>query len=128
LDSVSYGEDAKVKLFPLQTSWTFLNHGAFGLTFSEVLEESQRWRLFCDGQPLRFYDRELFPLLAYSIRMMAAYVDCPPSELFLIENVTYGLNCIVNSLQYTEGDTIVCFSLTYGSTKKILKELCTRFD
>lgn len=126
--SLSCGEDAKSKLFLLKDSWTFINHGAFGSVFKPLLEEAQRWQTFCEEQPLRFYDRELFPLVAFSLRKMSKFLQSSTEELFFIRNVTYGLNCIVNCIQFDKGDSIVCFSLTYGSTKKILSELARRYQ
>ena len=37
-----------------------------------------------------------------------------------------GLNSVINSTPLKKGDEIVCLSVTYGSTKKILKAACER--
>jgi len=103
-----------------------VNHGAFGATLAPILKESNLWRQYCEIQPLRFFDRELFPLISYSIREMANYLKCPPSELYPLPNVTAGLNSVAQSfsLSLKKGDEVLCLSLTYGSTKKILSQLC----
>ena len=54
-------------LFELEKKWVFLNHGAFGGALTPLLEEAERWRRRCESQPLRFFDRELLPMVAYSI-------------------------------------------------------------
>ena len=70
--------------------WTFINHGAFGATLSPLLEESNLLRLRCEAQPLRFYDRELLPMIAHSVRETAKFINCPPEELVPLQNVTSG--------------------------------------
>ena len=53
---------------------TFLNHGAFGGTVKEVLHFVHRMQEHCESQTLRFFDRELFLLLAHVTRQMAKFV------------------------------------------------------
>jgi isopenicillin-N epimerase len=40
--------------------------------------------------------------------------------------VTSGLNSVINSVPLAPGDEVLCLSVTYGSTKKILKDACSR--
>ena len=100
--------------------------GAFGATVRPLTEEAERWRRLCESQPLRFFDRLLLPSLAYSIRMMSKFIDCPRTELMPLSNVTSGLNALINSIPLQPDDEVICFSLTYGSTKKMLRDACTR--
>ena len=53
---------------------TFLNHGAFGSTLKEALHTVQKWQMHCDSQPLRFFDREMMPILVYVVRRMANFI------------------------------------------------------
>jgi hypothetical protein len=39
------------------TTWTFLNHGAFGGVCKPAHAEATRWREHCEKQPLTFLDR-----------------------------------------------------------------------
>jgi hypothetical protein len=126
LINFSFGQHAKDSLFLLDNDWTFINHGAFGSTLSHILHESTRWRYICESQPLKFFDRDLIPLLAYVIRIMSSHINCPSHELIPLPNVTTGLNSIFNSIQLEKEDEVLCFSLTYGSTKKMLRDLCVR--
>lgn len=115
-------------LFSLEPSATFLNHGAFGATMRPLSFESFLWREYCDSQPLRYYDRELFPLMVRSLRELARLLQTSPTNLFPLPNVTAGLNAICNTFAgiLAPGDEVVCFSITYGSTKKILQDLSRR--
>eukprot|EP01038_Epipyxis_sp_PR26KG_P007814 gene7814-10615_t len=101
--------------------WNFINHGAFGGVLEELSKEQASWSAKCEENPLKFYDRDLLPCIAYVVRVVSKYFNCPSDELVPIQNVTSGLNAIINSLVLDEGDQLLCLSLTYGSTKKILK-------
>jgi isopenicillin-N epimerase len=71
-------------------------------------------------------DRYLLPLVAYSVRETAKFINCPAEELVPLQNVTSGLNSIINSVSLMPGDEMICLSITYGSTKKIMKDACVR--
>lgn len=126
LKHLKLGRGYKGSAFVQNSDWTFLNHGAFGGALLPMLQLSECWRRECESQPLLFFDRNLFPLMARSIRQIARFFNCPADELYPLQNVTSGLNCVLNSIQLTSGDEVICFSLTYGSTKKMLTDLCAR--
>mmetsp|Transcript_28234 Transcript_28234/g.47479 ORF Transcript_28234/g.47479 Transcript_28234/m.47479 type:complete len:652 (+) Transcript_28234:33-1988(+) len=107
-------------------NFTFLNHGAFGAVLVPLQHASNLWRVYCEKQPLRFIDRELFPLIAHTLQRMAAFLHCPAAELYPLQNVTTGLNTVFQSFQLDASDEVICLSLTYGSTKKMITDLCDR--
>ncbi|KAJ1439781.1 pyridoxal phosphate-dependent transferase [Ochromonadaceae sp. CCMP2298] len=114
------------QLWALDPEWTFLNHGAFGATPHPLLLSAQLWRLHCERQPLRFFDRELLPAVAYSLQRTAAFLHCSAQELFPLPNVTSGLNAVLGSVRLQRGEEAVCLSLGYGANKKMLADLCNR--
>lgn len=69
-------------------------------------------------------------MIEYSTRNMSQFLNCPSNELLPLPNVTSGLNSVCNSIALSsslkKGDVVMCFSITYGSTKKILTDLCIR--
>lgn len=112
----------KEKLFYLSNEFTFLNHGAFGLSFKPSIEYTNKWREYAESQPLRFYDREIIPLLGDIIREFAKHVlHCRADELVLVENCTFAFNSIVNSIRLESNEKIFIYSTTYGVYKKILR-------
>eukprot|EP01039_Chlorochromonas_danica_P000052 gene52-55_t len=112
------------QLFTLDPTWRFLNHGAFGSTLRALSFESFLWREYCETQPLRFFDRELFPLIVHSLRVMSQknILHCQPYHLLPLINVTSGLNAIAQSIPWNPSDEFVTFSLSYGSSKKIFQD------
>jgi isopenicillin-N epimerase len=129
LGRVRLGKDIKQKLFVVDDSWTFLNHGAFGGTLRPILEEAHQWRMQVESQPLKFFDRDLFALECHSLHSIAKLMNTSPLQLLPIANVTTGLNAIFETLQHlppTEATEIAYLSLTYGSTKKIIHDFVAR--
>jgi hypothetical protein len=123
-----FGRAAKEHHFVIDSEWNFINHGAFGGALRNQLLEASLWRNECEAQPLRFFDRHLLPMIAFTLRRVAAFLNCPPTELLPLPNVTAGLNSVINSIELKKNDEVMCMSLTYGSTKKILKETCDRTE
>jgi isopenicillin-N epimerase len=117
--------EIKKELFCLTDEFTFINHGAFGLTFRPVLNYVAKWKEYAETQPLKFYDREIMPLLVDLIRNLSKNVfNCKPHEIALIENCTFAFNSIFNALKLKQGEKIFIWSTTYGVYKKILREKC----
>lgn len=110
-----FGHDFRKAHFFLEPV-TYLNHGAFGSTLKEAMEVVHKWQVHCDKQPLRFFDREMMPILVYVVRRMASFIGAPPSNVVLLPNVTDGLNCVLRSLSrhFDSDDSICYFNTTYG--------------
>lgn len=128
IGQMKFGEEIRSALFTLDPSFVFLNHGAFGAAMRPLQLEAEAWRRRLESQPLRFYDRQLLPLVVHSIRHVASYLGCSAKELLPLTNVTTGLNAVFSSLEpfLGPGDVVACTSLTYGSTKKMLAVLAGR--
>lgn len=120
------GKPLMSSLYSLDPSWTFINHGAFGATCVVGQRESEVWRQLCDSQPLRYYDRIMLPMVAHVVRVVAKYFSCCPTQIMPLPNVTAGLNAVATSVLLQPGDQVICLSISYGSTKKILRHACTK--
>jgi hypothetical protein len=55
--SGSFGDAAKQQFLIDFSSWTFINHGAFGGVAEPAYRCAELWRRHCELQPLRFIDR-----------------------------------------------------------------------
>jgi len=106
--------------FLLDSSWTFLNHGAFGAALQVGYQRAQHWRHRLEEQPLRFFDRELLPHLTYTTQRLATFLNAPLTRTVLLPNVTSGLNAVLQShAQTVDSSVCVLWDVTYGSTKKM---------
>jgi selenocysteine lyase/cysteine desulfurase len=108
-------------------NWTFLNHGAFGAALATGHRRAERWRRHLEAQPLRFFDRDLLPHLAYSTRLFADFMQATNrNSVTLLQNVTAGLNSVMAGYarQYQKSSHIVLWDTSYGSVKRMAKHYC----
>lgn len=119
-----FGKICRKKHFYLEDDCTFLNHGAFGGVLKEAMETAQKWQIYTERQPLRFFDRELIPHLVHISRRLAKFVGCDPTDLVLVTNATTAINTVVKGIKLQEGDTVYMLNLTYGAVKKLLRWQC----
>jgi selenocysteine lyase/cysteine desulfurase len=78
-----------------------------------------------EAQPLRFIDRQLLPLLVFTVRRLAKLLRVHPKELVLVPNATTALNSVFRSLKLQPGDRILTLDTGYGATKKMLSYVCS---
>ena len=136
LDSYDVGDDFLLDL----EQWTFLNHGAFGAALRPGYERAEAWRHYLERQPLRYFDRDLLPHLAYSCRLLGRFLQKDStststsninySNMTLLPNVTSGMNCILAGYvrhiataslhqQQQQQHHVVLWDTSYGSVKKM---------
>ncbi|XP_064403599.1 uncharacterized protein LOC135349057 [Halichondria panicea] len=122
--TVNFGAEMKAKHFYLNESWTFLNHGAFGSAIKEGLKSSEMWREYCEQQPLKFMDREVFQHLIHGLRKLARFVDADPADIVFVQNATTGINAVVRSLvkKFQPGDSILMIDVAYGTVKLVIED------
>ncbi len=103
------------KLFLLDPSVTFLNHGSFGATPKPVFDEYQRWQLELERQPVEFMGRRFTSLMAESRAALGAYLGTHADNLVYTQNVTISINIIARSLNLGVGDEVLTSDHEYGA-------------
>lgn len=88
------------------------------------MQESNQWREYCEAQPLRFIDRELFYHLIRVVRELATELHCKPTELVPIPNATTGLNAVIKSVIRSPGHGCFMLDIGYGAVKKLFQDVC----
>ena len=86
------------RLFLLDPSVTFLNHGSFGATPKPVFYEYQRWQLELERQPVEFLGRRFNDLMRSAREPLAEYLGTRAANLVYAQNVTVALNIVARSL------------------------------
>jgi isopenicillin-N epimerase len=111
-----------------RSTWTFLNHGAFGGALRVGYQRAQDWRHHLEQQPLRYFDRDLLPHLVYSARRMAAFCSADRQATTLISNVTFGLNTVLRGYvrEYKDQAHVILWDTSYGSLKKMAHQYCDK--
>jgi isopenicillin-N epimerase len=102
-------------LFYLDPTITYLNHGSFGATPRPVMEESFRWQLEMEREPVSFVDGQLDLALDAARDRLAPLVGAPADDLVFVTNATIGLNIVIRSLDLKAGDEILTTNHEYGA-------------
>jgi isopenicillin-N epimerase len=112
---------------PVKEHWTldprvtFLNHGAFGATPRAVLEKQSELRAQIEREPVRFFVRELEPLLDEARRALAEFIGADPNGLAFVPNATAGVNAVLRSLDLDKHDELLVTAQEYNASRNALE-------
>lgn len=114
------------RLWSLDPSVTFLNHGSYGACPVPVLEAQQRSRSQLEHEPLRFFMREYEELLDAARNQLAAFVGAQADELVFVPNATTGVNSVLRSLPFNPDDELLTTNLEYNACRNALDFIASR--
>ncbi|MGA1223624.1 MAG: aminotransferase class V-fold PLP-dependent enzyme [Phycisphaerales bacterium] len=118
-----FAERDCASMFPLDRSYTFLNHGSFGSVPFEVLTRQQALRMEIEARPIEMLDRNLKSLLPAARAKVAAFVGVAPERLGFVTNATEGVNAILRSFDWTEGDEVLVVDHVYNAMRQSLRRM-----
>ena len=118
-----FGPEDLRALFPLDRSYTFLNHGSFGSAPFEVLAAQQAIRMEIEARPIEMLDRRMKVLLPAARERVARFVGCAPERLGFVTNATEGVNAVLRSMAWERGDEVVVVDHVYGAMRQSLRRL-----
>jgi len=104
----------------LDPSITFLNHGSFGATPRAVLAKQDEFRAQMEREPVRFFVRELEPLLDDARRVLADFIGAEAAGVALVPNATAGVNAVLRSLDLDKFDELLVTSQEYNACRNAL--------
>ena len=104
-------------LWPLERTVAHLNHGSFGAVPTPVLEEQQSWRDRMEGNPVRFFTRELDIALDQARVEVAAFLGAAPDGVAFVQNATTGVSTVLGSLALTSHDGVLVTDHAYGAVR-----------
>jgi isopenicillin-N epimerase len=116
-----------IKLWQLDPTVTFINHGAFGACPISVLAQQQTFRHQLEQQPLRFVMREFEPLLDTARAALAEFVHVDPADLVFVSNATTGVNSVLRSLTFKPDDELLTTSHAYNACRNALEFVAQRW-
>ncbi|HEX8411930.1 MAG TPA: aminotransferase class V-fold PLP-dependent enzyme [Thermoanaerobaculia bacterium] len=104
----------------LDPAITFLNHGSFGATPRVVLEQQSDYRAQMEREPVRFFVRELEPLLDAAREEVAEFLGADPAGLAFVPNATAGINAVLRSLDLDKFDELLVTTQEYNASRNTL--------
>jgi isopenicillin-N epimerase len=114
------------RAWSLDPDIVFLNHGSFGATPRSVLQEQSELRARIERQPVRFFIRELEPLLDEVREELGRFLGADPNDLALVPNATTGVNTVLRSLDFVPGDELLTTSHAYNACANALAYVAER--
>ena len=104
---------------------TYLNHGAFGATPRVVLEAQSQFRAQMEREPVRFFVRELEPLLDDARETLARFIGADPQGLAFVPNATAAVNAVLRSLDLDKFDELLVTTQEYNACRNTLDFVAT---
>ena len=104
-------------LWGLDLDVTFLNHGSFGACPLAVLDLQQELRRRMEREPVRFFTRDVPPMLDASREVLAGLVGADPADLVPVRNATSGVNSVLRSLRFEPGDELLLTDHEYNACR-----------
>ena len=101
---------------------TFLNHGSFGATPRVVLEKQNEYRAQLEREPVRFFVRELEPMLDAARAELADFLGADPQGLAFVPNATTGVNAVLRSLDLDKFDELLVTTQEYNACRNALTD------
>lgn len=110
----------------LDPAITYLNHGTVGAPPKCVLESQQRLRDEIERQPSHFMLREISPKgvgvwkrersrLRDAANAVGEFLGARGDDLVFVDNTTEGVNAVLRSFDFREGDEVLVSDLAYGA-------------
>ena len=109
------------KLFLLDDSVTYLNHGSFGACPRSVFEKLIFWQQELENQPVKFLEDEIYKHLDWSRDKLSKYIDCNKEDIVYFPNPSTALNTVIKSLDLNEGDEVLTTNHEYGAMDRTWK-------
>lgn len=103
-----------------------INHGSFGATPIEILEEQTHWQGVMEKNPARFFMQDLPRELRRTAAEIAPYFGTSPGRFAFVENATSGTTAVLRSLEFAPGDEILTTDHVYNAVRNTISFIAIR--
>ena len=117
-------------LWRLNPEIDFLNHGSFGAMPRAVWEIQRQWIAQLESDPVEFLapERSLRPKLSVVRNSIADLVSADATDIAFVRNATEGVNAVLRSFPFSEGDEVVITSHGYNACNNAARYATERFN
>ena len=122
-DTVAFGKPMRDH-FLLAKDYLPLNHGSFGTYPKSIRDDLHKWQDLSEAKPDTFLRYDYPKALDSAREAMASFLDVPAHEVVFLQNTTTGINTVLRSLVFEQGDVILHFSTLYGACEKTMEYIC----
>jgi len=111
----------------LEPSRLFLNHGSFGACPEFVIQEQRKWQELMEREPVQFFEEMMPNVLLNSREAIAEFLSCSADDIAFVSNATSGVNTILRSLEFDEGDQILVPNHAYQACRNSIDFVAKRW-
>ena len=117
---------------PFAHHWTldpevvYLNHGAFGACPKRILERQDELRAELEREPVDFLSRRWEERVDFAREALGRFVGAHPDDLAFVANATAGVNTVLRSLVFAEGDEILVNDHEYNACRNAVDFVAER--
>ena len=117
----------------LANRWTFdpsrvfLNHGSFGACPDFVIKAQRMWQDLMEKEHDQFFEELMPDILAKSRTALGKFLSCNANDLAFVSNATSGVNTILRSLQFEQGDEILVPNHAYQACRNTIDFVANRW-
>src|SRR5271157_3530730 len=120
-DFPDQGLPQAIGAWALDPAVTMLNHGSFGACPRALLQRQGELRCQLEAQPVQFFARQMPELLDASRQRLAQTVGADPQDLVFVSNATAGVNSVLRSLHFHDGDEILVTAHGYNACNNVAR-------
>jgi len=106
----------------------FLNHGSFGATPKELLDEQHRLRLVMESEPIDFLLRENERRWREAISRVATFLNADVDGTVFVHNATSGVNAVLQSFPWRDGDEILTTNHRYDAVRRAMEHTASKHN
>ncbi len=110
----------------IEADTEFLNHGSFGACPEPVLAVQRALREQLEREPVRFFVRDLEPLLDRTRTALAILLGARAHDLALVPNATFGVNAVLSSVRLQPRDVVAVTSHGYNACNNAARRWAER--
>jgi len=118
---------ALAKHWSLDENTVFLNHGSFGACPDFVIQKQIEIQQELEKDPVNFMD-QILPLESEKVRKkLGEFLCCSADDIALISNATSGVNTVLRSLSFAEGDQILVPDHAYQACRNAIDFVAAKY-
>eukprot|EP00736_Rhodelphis_marinus_P012318 Rmarinus@m.2833 len=119
---IQFGHDMRA-LFSFEDGYTNVNHGSYGSVPQPIFNAHMHWQDVVEKHPDRWFRTQCRDEIRRVRADMAEYVNADKENLVFVENASTGVNTVLKSLPFEDGDVILYLNLAYPMVKNVLSYL-----
>ena len=108
-------------MWSLAPDVAYLNHGAFGATPLDVLDEQSRLRAELESSPTDFLQRTYADRVRSARQAVASFLGADSDGLAFVPNATTGVAVVLRSIALRPGDEVVALDHMYPAVRAQLE-------